>query len=235
MTTLIIARHSNAFKVLENWSPKDNEMFPVFTSVKREHVLDIPCVASPLFGIIGRGVQLVVYQEDVRGKLSVWVAKRSTGRKNFPGMLGATVDTPLTPKETALECLVREAGEEASLDERLVRARARACGTVSYMYATDEKSGGESGLVCPEVQFVYEICVSEEIVPKPCDGEVEKFELLDVDMLREKLEREEFRPASACVMIDFLVRHGILTAENEKDYEEITQGLHRPMDFLATH
>jgi hypothetical protein len=112
-----------------------------------------------------------------------------------------------------------------------VRERARACGTVCYVYVTDERSGGETGLVCPEVQFVYDLCAGEEMVPVSGDGEVEEFVLVDMGELRERLERGEFRPASACVMIDFMVRHGVLTAENEDDYEEITQRLHRFIDL----
>jgi 8-oxo-dGTP pyrophosphatase MutT (NUDIX family) len=193
-------------------------------------VLDIPRAAAPLFGIIGRGVQLLVNREDGDG-LRVWVAKRSMAKRGFPGMWDATVGGALGTGEGVLEGLVREAGEEARFGEKLVRERARACGTVCYVYVTDERSGGETGLVCPEVQFVYDLCAGEEMVPVSGDGEVEEFVLVDMGELRERLERGEFRPASACVMIDFMVRHGVLTAENEDDYEEITQRLHRFIDL----
>lgn len=144
-------------------------------------------------------------------------------------MWDATVGGALGTGEGVLEGLHREAREEARFG-RAAMGCVRACGTVSYVYVTDERSGGEAGLVCPEVQFVYELCVGET-VPVPGDGEVEEFELVDMEELRGRLGRGEFRPASACVMIDFLVRHGVLTAENEEDYEEITQRLHRFIDL----
>jgi len=40
-----------------------------------------------------------------------------------------------------------------------------------------------------------------------------------------------FKPNCALVVLEFLVRHGILTAENEPDYVEIVARLHRRLEF----
>jgi len=37
------------------------------------------------------------------------------------------------------------------------------------------------------------------------------------------------------VMLDFFIRHGILTAENESDFEEIKRRLHRELEFPGPH
>ncbi len=41
----------------------------------------------------------------------------------------------------------------------------------------------------------------------------------------------EFKPNCALVLLDFFVRHGIVTAENEPDYIDIVSRLHRRVEF----
>ena len=45
------------------------------------------------------------------------------------------------------------------------------------------------------------------------------------------LMNDEFKPDSASVMIDFLMRHSIIVPENEPDYVNITMQLHRRLPF----
>jgi 8-oxo-dGTP pyrophosphatase MutT (NUDIX family) len=80
-----------------------------------------------------------------------------------------------------LETLVKEADEEASLPAELIRSRARAAGVVSYFYVRGESAGGEQGLLQPEVEYVYDLEIPEDIIPKPNDDEVESFDLLPLD------------------------------------------------------
>jgi hypothetical protein len=57
-----------------------------------------------------------------------------------------------------------------------------------------------------------------------------------VSAIKEALSRGEFKPNCAIIMIDFFVRHGILTPENEPDYLEIVARLHRRMEHpTASH
>ncbi|GAB7350691.1 hypothetical protein MBLNU459_g1253t1 [Dothideomycetes sp. NU459] len=87
------------------------------------------------------------------------------------------------------------------------------------------------GCHCPEVQFVYEMRVPADVVPVPGDGEVEEITLLSVARAREALAKGEFTPANGCVILDFFIRHGLITYENEPDYIEIASRLHRVLDF----
>ena len=73
---------------------------------------------------------------------------------------------------------MKEAEEEASLPADLVRHQAVATGAVSYFYVREETAGGEIGLLQPEVQYVYDLAVPEEIIPKPYDDEVDSFSLM---------------------------------------------------------
>ena len=49
---------------------------------------------------------------------------------------------------------------------------------MSYFYVREESAGGEVGLLQPEVQYVYDLAVPEEIIPKPNDNEVDSFSLM---------------------------------------------------------
>jgi hypothetical protein len=74
------------------------------------------------------------------------------------------------------ESVVKEAMEEASLSEDIVRAHARCAGVISYFFRTS------SGWLQPEVEYIYDIVIPQtadpaDFQPKPNDGEVEKFEV----------------------------------------------------------
>jgi 8-oxo-dGTP pyrophosphatase MutT (NUDIX family) len=137
--------------------------------------------------------------------------------------------------EEPLECLVREANEEASLPGDLVRANAKACGTITYVYIRESRAGGETGMIQPECQYVYDLELPSSVIPKPNDSEVEEFYLWTVEQVQEALVRGEFKPNCALLMLDFFIRHGILTEENEKHYDEIKKRLHRELEFPGPH
>ena len=102
---------------------------------------------------------------------------------------------------------------------------------MTYFYIRDEKAGGETRLLQPECQYVYDLELPEDVVPTPGDNEVEEFYLWTVDEVKAAMAREVFKPNCAVVMLDFFVRHGMLTAENEKDYIEIVARMHRRLEF----
>lgn len=137
----------------------------------------------------------------------------------------------MTTGEKVLDCLVREASEEASLSQKMVQENARACGMVSYFYLRDERAGGETGLCQPECEYVYDLELPPEVVPVPGDNEAVDFRLLTVEEVRAALAEGKFKPNSAVVLLDFLVRHGILTSENEPRYIEVVSRLHRRLEF----
>ena len=105
--------------------------------------------------------------------LKLWVPRRAKTKQTYGGMLDNTVAGGMATGEEPLECVIREAAEEASLPEEVVRKNVTAAGTITYMLLRDAKAGGETGLVQPECQYVYELELPADIIPKPCDGEVE--------------------------------------------------------------
>lgn len=191
--------------------------------------------AAALFGIACRGAHMTVYTRTPEG-VKIWVPKRSAHLKTWPGRLDTSVAGGVRAEESPYECIIHEADEEASLPEDLVRKNVKPCGAVTYLCESGAGSGGDLGLMVPDVLYVYDLEVGQDVVLKPQDDEVEAFYLWDVQQVKEALLREEFKTNCASVMIDFFIRHGIITDDNEPDYLEIVTRLHRalPVPLTAT-
>lgn len=146
-------------------------------------------------------------------------------------MLDNTVAGGIATGELPLNCIVREASEEASLPAHIVRKHIKAAGTVTYIHVRDERAGGETGLLQPECQFVYDLDLTDagDVQLKPSDDEVEGFELMGVEEVQEAMAEGRLKPNCALVLLDFFVRHGVLTPEGERDYMEVCSRLHRDL------
>lgn len=220
------ARAQETFKVLAGWR---NELYPVYGPHRRV-VMDVERAASALLGIVTYGVHMTVYVNSSEG-IKIWAPRRAKTKQTYGGMMDNTVAGGISTGEKPFECLVREAEEEASLPEDIVRKGTKACGTVTYFHIRDTRAGGEAGLCQPECQFVYDLEVSDSVIPKPGDNEAEDFRLLTVAEVQKAMADGEFKPNCALVLLDFFVRHGILTVENEENYIEIVARIHRRLEF----
>lgn len=217
-------------KVFRRLGKKTEEQFPI---VGANFDIGIERSAFNMFGIIGRGAHMTVYVHTEHG-LKFWIPRRSATKSTYPGMLDQAVAGGVARGESPLECIVREAGEEAALSAEMVRENVVAAGTVSWFNISDERAGGEPGLMNPGILYVYDLQVGEDIVFKPVEGDIESFSLMGVDEVKESLRRGDFKPSCAMVMLDFFIRHGLVTAENERDYDIIAQRLHRRLPFRTS-
>ncbi|TKA77289.1 hypothetical protein B0A55_04331 [Friedmanniomyces simplex] len=163
--------------------------------------------AAALFGLTQRGAHLVAYTMDPDAGMKFWIPRRSAHLYTYP------------------------AHEEASLPEMLVREHARSGGAISHISLTGKGFPGEQGLVVPDYIYVYDMELPPDVVPKPHDDEVGEFYCLSVEEVQAALLREEFKPDSAAVLVDFLIRHSIIIPENEPDFVEISMRLHRRLPF----
>ena len=130
-----------------------------------------------------------------------------------------------------MSLVIRECEEEASLPAEMVKANVKAIGPITYSYIRDSRAGGESDLIQPECEFIYDLPLPADVIPKPNDTEVEAFELLTVEKCQEYLAEGQFKPNCAIVMLDFFVRHGVITEETDgKDvYDQIVKRVHRDL------
>lgn len=206
---------------------KTQEQFPI---IGANFDIGIERSAFSLFGIIGRGAHMTVYVRTDRG-LQFWVPRRSPTKSTYPNMLDQAVAGGVSRGETPLECVAREASEEAGLSAEMVREKAVSAGTVTWFNVSDDRAGGEPGLMNPGILYAYDLEVGKDVVFQPAEDDIESFSLMEADEVKEALRRGEFKPSCAMVMLDFFIRHGIITAENERDYDEIAQRLHRRLPF----
>ncbi|KAI9312423.1 NUDIX hydrolase domain-like protein [Dichotomocladium elegans] len=220
-------RANNTFRVLAGWR---NEQFPVFGNQSRPDNVSfvIERAGTPLFGISQFGAHLNAYVRDpVDGSIKLWVARRSLAKQTWPGLLDNCVAGGVAFNQSTKETIVRECDEEASIPEYIAR-QARSTGVVTYFTYTDH------GLV-PETQYTFDLELPAHVRPVPQDGEVECFYLWPIEKVKETLLNDEWKPNSALVTIDFLMRHSIINADTEPDYVDITYRLHRKLEFPTPH
>lgn len=221
-------RDSGGFEVLSRWR---DELKPIF-GPDNAVLFSVERAAASMLGIVQYGIQLSVYAYTPGSKFpSIWISRRSATTANYSGMLDNTVAGGYRTGEVPLQSVVREAYEEASIPGELVRASARPCSTISYFHYLDKYVTGEKYLVQPEVEYMYEMEAPDDLVLRPNDGEVEWFQLWDVEKIKSGLADGLFKPSYALVLLDFFVRHGVLDTVTEPDYIEICSRLHRTLEF----
>ncbi|KAF2457116.1 hypothetical protein BDY21DRAFT_344973 [Lineolata rhizophorae] len=231
-TTVNAAIDANLFAIIHG---QHSEPFAILGA--NNPIVHMERFAAPLFGIVMRGAHATAYTRSrATGEMKLWIPRRSPLMFTYPGKLDSTVAGGVRAGEGPLEAIVHEAAEEASLPEELVRRDVRAAGTLTYMSETRAgyAQGAEVGLAAPDCVYLYDLEVAEDVVLKPRDDEVKEFYLWGVEETKRALLNEEFKTNSAVVMIDFFVRHGIITQENEKDYVEIIVRMHRKLPFPTT-
>lgn len=222
---LDIVREKNIFPKLR---PKRDEKSPI---VGANFPIGVERSASGLFGMVGVGVHMTVYTRTDSGPIKFWIPQRNLNKSSYPGLLDNTVAGGVDGTEEPFECLVREASEEAGLPEEQVRRDARAVGAVTYFNIDDERAGGVTGLMNPGLLFVYDLEVGPEVQFKSVDDDIHAFYLMNVEEVKSAMAAKKFKPASANVLVDFLIRHGLITAEDDCDYTEIVSRLHRKLPF----
>ncbi|TDZ27599.1 Uncharacterized protein CTRI78_v012238 [Colletotrichum trifolii] len=167
-------REKDTFPILRGWR---DELWPVYGR-DGELLYNMERAACGLFGVTRYGVHLTAYVRCPTAShgIMMWVPRRSPTKSTFPGMLDNTVAGGLMTGEDPLECVIREADEEADLPAEVIRTRIKHVGGVTYIYIT-EAEAGQVGLIYPEVQWIYDLELSEDVVPQPNDGEVADFNL----------------------------------------------------------
>ncbi|PWS36011.1 DUF4743 domain-containing protein [Falsiroseomonas bella] len=173
--------------------------------------------ALPPFGILSQGVHVNGFVRRPDG-LHLWVGWRSKHKPVAPGQMDNIVAGGIPAGLGPEECLVKEAGEEASLPAE-VATRAVPVGRVAYVMANEE------GLR-RDVLHCYDLELPEGLVPRPQDDEVERFELRPAaEVLREVAEGDRVKFNVNLVLTDFFLRHGLLDGLPEEARRRLRAGL----------
>jgi isopentenyldiphosphate isomerase len=193
-----------------------DEYYPVSTGFTAKPLARIERAAIPPFGLRAYGVHMNGYVRRADG-IHMWIGRRAKDKHTYPGMLDNTVAGGQPMGIGLLENLVKECKEEASIPEAMARC-AVPVGAITYCMEA------EDGLK-PDVQFCYDLELPADFVPRNTDGEIAEFMLWPIAKVAEIVrDTKEFKFNCNLVIIDFLVRHGLLPPEHP-DYLEIVKGL----------
>ncbi|GLD98777.1 hypothetical protein PINS_up007495 [Pythium insidiosum] len=151
---------------------------------------------------------------------SVWIATRSSSKKHWPGRLDTVVGGGLPASTSALDNMVKESYEEAGFRAQWMRPRLVSAGSISYLL--DDANGLQNNTM-----FVYDVELPVDVTPRNVDHEVEAFALWPMADVMQALseEPERFKPDICLVLLDFAVRHGVLTPDNTRDLQALERSL----------
>jgi 8-oxo-dGTP pyrophosphatase MutT (NUDIX family) len=192
------------------------ELYPVTASTREQAQCLVDRAAAPFFGMRAFGQHLNGFVRTAHG-IDMWIGRRAAGRRHFPACLDHLVAGGLPAGLSLADNLRKECAEEAGMPAELAD-QAVAVGAVSY--CQDSARG-----LKPDVMYCYDLELPEDFVPRCTDGEVESFQRIPVlDVLALVRDSDQFKLNCNLVIIDFLIRHGLITPE-EPDYLELVRGL----------
>ncbi|MES9945218.1 MAG: DUF4743 domain-containing protein [Candidatus Thiodiazotropha sp.] len=193
------------------------EQYPVTHAGRETAIATVDRASAPYFGLRAYGQHLNGFVRDGE-ELKLWIARRAADRRNFPDCLDNMVAGGLPHNLSLAENLRKECMEEANVAPSLAK-RAVAVGVLTYCTETDV------GLK-PDTLYCYDLELPGDFQPQNGDGEVAEFMLLPVaEVARLVAQTDEFKLNCNLVVIDFLVRHGIINPESP-GYLDLVQGLH---------
>nr|CAH7720301.1 unnamed protein product [Callosobruchus chinensis] len=216
-------RDNDVFVTLKGWR---DECYDVRTVFNSSGLLEMERSATCLFGIRQYGVSINGFVRHPEKGLCIWFQKRAATKQTWPGKWDNMVSGGLAVNTGILETAHKEAAEEASVPSQLLESL-RSAGSVSFFFE------GERGLF-PNTEYVFDIELPVDFEPVNADGEVESFELMTVRDCCNRIVSEEFKTTSCPVTLDFLIRYGQITPENEPDYLKIIELLHVPLQSIYT-
>lgn len=191
------------------------------TAAGRDEALGvIDRAAAAFFGVRSFGQHLNGFVRRADG-IHMWLGRRARDRLLFPGALDNMVAGGLPYGLGLTDNLVKECAEEADVPAELA-CRAVAVGALSYNRVA--KRG-----LRRDVLYCYDLELPADFVPKNTDGEVEEFCLLPVgEVARIVRETDEFKLNCNLVVIDFLIRHGLIDPQSQ-EYLDLVLGLRQPL------
>jgi isopentenyldiphosphate isomerase len=193
-----------------------DEAYPVTWDFTDPPLMTMERAAVPWFGVRAFGPHMTGYLRR-RDGLHIWVPRRSYSKPTFPGQLDNTVAGGQPAGIGLLDNLIKECAEEASIPRSLAE-QAKAVSFISYL----NQSGSQ---LKPDLMMCFDLELPEDFTPHTNDGEVHAFELWPVQRIYQTVhDTFEFKYNCNLVLIDFFVRHGLLSADDPQ-FVAIVAGL----------
>jgi hypothetical protein len=150
----------------------------------------------------------------------MWIIKRGQGVDEYPGRLDTLVGAGQIASRTILENTLAEAHEEAGLS----KDQCKDLHSVSMVHIFRHN---KHGFLYDENIYIYDLDTKGTITPHVVqEWETETIELWPYDKVLHTIKNtEEFRPEAALCLVDFFIRHGVITPDNEPHFDELCFGL----------
>lgn len=190
----------------DDWYSVGNRQNPLF-EMRRFY--------SPYMGIRRYASRVNAFHGD-----QMWIVKRGTGVHEYPGRLDNLIGAGQVVGRTIFEHMVVEAHEEAGLSaEDCTHA---VCASMIHTCRHTSQ-----GFLFDENIYIYDLDTQGTIMPHIVnEWEVQAIEQWPFDRVLKSIRTsEEFRPEAALCLIDFFIRKGFITPDNEPDYDELCFGL----------
>ena len=196
----------------EHYLISDGEGTPLF-SVERS--------ATALLGVLNLGVHLNGFVRRTDG-IWLWMARRARNRPRYPGKLDQMVAGGMTAYQSPQQVMKRECQEEAGVPMTLAETL-KSVGLVTLCHHNSK------GQLRREIIYTYDLELPETFQPCNQDGEVEEFQLMPIaEVMRLVAETDDIKTNCNLVVLDFLVRHSVIHAD-QACYAELVEGLrHSP-------
>ena len=196
----------------EHYLISDGEGTPLFS---------VEWSATALLGVLNLGVHLNGFVRRTDG-IWLWMARRARNRPRYPGKLDQMVAGGMTAYQSPQQVMKRECQEEAGVPMTLAETL-KSVGLVTLCHHNSE------GQLRREIIYTYDLELPETFQPCNQDGEVEEFQLMPIaEVMRLVAETDDIKINCNLVVLDFLVRHSVLHAD-QACYAELVEGLrHSP-------
>ncbi|MBS9778286.1 MAG: DUF4743 domain-containing protein [Gammaproteobacteria bacterium] len=195
-----------------------NERYAVAAKHSDECMFLVERAALSYLGITGYGVHINGYIQSDNG-LCMWIAKRSLSKPTSPGKLDQVAAGGQPHGINLWDNMLKECEEEASIPSEIA-SQAKPVSALSYWHDLDIG-------VRPDVIFNYDLELPQSFIPHINDDEVESFQLMHMNDVLERLTHtQDFKFNSAVVIIDFAIRHGLITPEHP-DYLALQENMHQ--------
>ena len=147
-------------------------------------------------GIATRAVHLVGLSPEG----AVWVQQRASNKATNPDMWDTLMGGMVSAQDSLPDALARETWEEAGLRihelEQLLHG-----GHVQFSRPCDEAEG--RGYMLERIDW-YSATVPASLKPRNQDGEVQRFELLTLDVIEDWLVQGRFTPEASLILAAYL-------------------------------
>jgi len=184
-----------------------SECYQIRNKFNDPTLFEVERAASPLLGVRKYGVQINGFVKHATKDTCLWFQQRALSKPTWAGLMDNFVGGGVTESLSVQETAIKEAAEEAGVDVNLASNLIPA-GSISFLHRTERG-------IHPNTEFVFDLELPEDFVPRNTDGEVGGWTLVPVDLVPEVICSEKFKITSVPVVIDFLVRRGFLEADKD--------------------